>query len=253
MKIEAAVLREAGLPRPYRESRPLRIEEVDLAPPRQGEVLVQIKAAGLCHSDLSVINGDRPRPTPMVIGHEAAGIVREVGDGVSDLAPGDHVVMIFVPSCGTCEFCVQERPALCIPGNAANRKGELLGGGGRLSAGGEPIHHHVGVSAFAEYAVVSRLSLVKIRQDIPFESAALLGCAVLMGAGAVVNSARVHPGASVAVIGLGGVGFNSLLAALMVGAARARYEPPAIVHTARGRFITGALSVLSQAALEPYP
>ncbi|MCC7273461.1 MAG: alcohol dehydrogenase catalytic domain-containing protein, partial [Alphaproteobacteria bacterium] len=160
MKIKAAVLRQMGAAQPYAESRPLAIEEVDLDPPGAGEVLVQVKAASLCHSDLSVVNGDRPRPLPMVLGHEASGTVAECGPGVDDLAPGDHVVMIFVPSCGQCMPCMEGRPALCEPAAAANGAGTLLSGDRRLSQDGKPIHHHVGVSAFAEYAVVSRRSLV---------------------------------------------------------------------------------------------
>lgn len=220
MKIKAAVLGEMGRPRPYADSRPLAIEELDLDGPGEGEVLVEIKAAGLCHSDLSVINGDRPRPTPMALGHEAAGVVAEVGAGVDDLNPGDHVVMIFVPACGHCLPCAEGRPALCEPAAAANGAGSLLSGARRLKLNGEPVHHHLGVSAFAEAAVVSRRSLVKVDPALSFENAALFGCAVMTGVGAVVNTAKVAPGSTVAVIGLGGVGFNALLGALMIGAER---------------------------------
>lgn len=220
MKIRAAVLNGIGLPRPYAQSRPLSIETLDLDPPGEGEVLVRIKAAGLCHSDLSVINGDRPRPVPMALGHEAAGIVEALGPGVHDLEPGDHVVLVFVPSCGHCAPCAEGRPALCEPGAAANGRGEMLGGGRRLSRDGAPVHHHLGVSAFADHAVVSRRSLVRIDRDIPLDRAALFGCAVLTGVGAVVNTARIPVGASVAVVGLGGVGLNALLGARVAGAAR---------------------------------
>jgi len=210
-----------GLPQPYAESRPLVIEALQLAPPGPGEVLVRIKAAGLCHSDLSVIAGNRPRPTPMALGHEAAGIVETCGAGIDDLRPGDHVVMVFVPSCGHCPPCSEGRPALCEPGAAANGAGTLLSGERRLSRpDGAVVHHHMGVSAFAEHAVVSRRSLVKIDPSLPLEEAALFGCAVLTGVGAVVNTARVQAGTSVAVIGLGGVGLNALLAAAAVGARR---------------------------------
>jgi alcohol dehydrogenase len=218
MKIKAAVLREMGLPRPYAQSKPLIIEELDLEGPGEGEVLVQVKAAGLCHSDLSVIDGARPRPLPMAIGHEAAGVVTEVGRGVTDLSPGDHVVMIFVPSCGHCLPCAEGRPALCEPAAAANGEGRLMSGAKRLSKGGEAVNHHMGVSAFAEYAVVSRNSLVKVDPELPLEQAALFGCAVLTGVGAALNTAGVEPGSSVAVVGLGGVGLNALLGALLVGA-----------------------------------
>ncbi|TQI76466.1 alcohol dehydrogenase [Bosea sp. AK1] len=220
MKIRAAVLNASPVAAPYAQSRPLRIEELDLAPPGRDEVLVRIRAAGLCHSDLSVIDGNRPRPVPMVLGHEAAGEVVETGEGVDDLKPGDRVVMVFVPSCGHCAPCAEGRPALCEPGNAANGRGEMLGGGRRLSVDGQPVHHHIGVSAFAEHAVVSRRSLVKIEADIPHEIAALFGCAVLTGVGAAVNTARIKAGETVAVVGLGGVGLSALLGAIACGASR---------------------------------
>lgn len=220
MKIKAAVLNAMGASRPYAQSRPLSIEEIELDPPGYGEVLVKIAAAGLCHSDLSVINGDRPRPVPMALGHEAAGVVEEVSAGVTDLKKGDHVVMVFVPSCGQCLPCAEGRPALCEPGAVANGAGTLLSGERRLHRGGQAINHHLGVSAFAEYATVSRRSLIKIDPELPLQEAALFGCAVLTGVGAVVNTARVTPGASVAVIGLGGVGLASLLGAVMAGASR---------------------------------
>jgi alcohol dehydrogenase len=219
MKTRAAVLREIGLPAPYSQSKPLAIEEVELAPPGRDEVLVRIRAAGLCHSDLSVINGDRPRPMPMAIGHEAAGEVMEMGDGVADLAIGDHVALVFVPSCGHCLPCSEGRPALCEPGAAANGAGTLLSGARRLSqADGAPINHHLGCSAFAEHAVVSRRSLVKLDPALPFDEAALFGCAVLTGVGAVVNTSQVQVGQSVAVIGLGGVGLAAVIGAVAAGA-----------------------------------
>jgi alcohol dehydrogenase len=220
MKIRAAILEEMGRPPPYAHSRPLSIEEVDLAPPGPSEVLVKLAAAGLCHSDLSVIDGNRPRPTPMALGHEASGVVVESGDGIEDIAPGDHVVCVFVPSCGHCEPCATGRPALCEPGAAANAAGTLLSGARRITRRGQPIHHHLGVSAFAEYATVSRRSLVKVDRAIPLDQAALFGCAVLTGVGAVVNTARVTVGSSVAVIGLGGVGLAALLGAIAAGAER---------------------------------
>jgi alcohol dehydrogenase len=218
MKIRAAVLNQAGLPAPYAQSRPLAIETLDLGEPGKGEVLVRIAAAGLCHSDLSVINGDRPRPVPMALGHEASGVVERVGEDVADLAPGDHVVMVFVPSCGHCNPCAEGRPALCEPGAASNTAGTLVSGARRLSRNGTAIQHHMGVSAFADHAIVSRRSLVKIDPALPLDEAALFGCAVLTGVGAVVNTAHVPPGSSVAVLGLGGVGLNSLLAAVATGA-----------------------------------
>ncbi|MDX1528715.1 MAG: zinc-dependent alcohol dehydrogenase family protein [Gammaproteobacteria bacterium] len=220
MKIRAAVLNAMGATRPYAESKPLSIEEVELEGPGMGEVLVKVHAAGLCHSDLSVIDGNRPRPTPMVLGHEAAGTVEEVGPGVTDLKSGDHVVMVFVPSCGHCLPCSEGRPALCEPAAKTNTAGSLLSGERRLERNGKPVHHHLGVSAFAEYATVSRNSLVKIDPELPFDEAALFGCAVLTGVGAVVNTADIPPGATSAVVGLGGVGLASLLGAVMAGASR---------------------------------
>ncbi|MBU1324420.1 MAG: zinc-dependent alcohol dehydrogenase family protein [Alphaproteobacteria bacterium] len=218
MDIRAAVLRATGAARPYADSRPLSIETVRLDPPGPDEVLVAIRAAGLCHSDLSVIDGNRPRPLPMALGHEAAGVVEAVGQGVDDLKPGDRVVMVFMPSCRHCAPCEAGRPALCEPGAAANGKGELLSGGRRLHDATQDIHHHLGCSAFAEKAVVSRRSLVRVPDDLPFEHAALFGCAVLTGAGAVMNTAAVRPGQSVVVVGLGGVGLAAVLGALAAGA-----------------------------------
>jgi alcohol dehydrogenase len=220
MKIRAAVLNKMGAEVPYEKSRPLTIEDFDLDDPGRGEVMVKIGAAGLCHSDLSVIDGNRPRPTPMVLGHEAAGVVEKLGPGVDDLKVGDHVVMVFVPSCGHCPPCAEGRPALCEPGAAANGAGTLLSGERRLHRNGQDVHHHLGCSAFAEYATVSRRSLVKIDKELPLDEAALFGCAVLTGVGAVINTAKVSAGSSVAVIGLGGVGLSSLLGAIAVGARR---------------------------------
>jgi alcohol dehydrogenase len=217
-KIRAAVLESMGAALPYASSRPLRIAEVELDPPGPGEVLVRIGAAGLCHSDLSVISGDRPRPLPMVLGHESAGEVLECGPGVADLVPGDHVVLVFMPSCGHCLPCSEGRPALCEPGAQSNTAGALLGGARRLHRRGQSLNHHMGVSCFAEQAVVSRRSCIKIDRELDFTEAALFGCAVLTGVGAVVNTARLQAGQSAAVLGLGGVGFSSLLAAVASGA-----------------------------------
>lgn len=213
MKSRAAILTRVGAPAPYSSSRPLEIVDVELAPPGPGEVLLRMRAAGLCHSDLSVIDGNRPRPVPMALGHEGAGIVEELGPGVNDLSVGDHVVTAFVPSCGHCAPCAGGRPALCEPGLAANTAGTLLGGGRRLRRAGEDIHHHLGVSAFAEYATVSRNSLVRIDRSLDFAQAAVFGCAVITGTGAVINTAELPPDRSVAVVGLGGVGLAALLGA----------------------------------------
>lgn len=218
MKIQAAVLETMGATRPYATSRPLRVNDLELAPPGPNEVLIRIKAAGLCHSDLSVINGDRPRPMPMALGHEAAGIVEQLGDGVADLAVGDHVVLVFVPSCGHCQPCAEGRPALCEPGASANGDGTLLGGTRRLTRHQQTINHHLGCSAFATHAVVSRRSVIKVDRELPFEHAALFGCAVLTGVGAVINTAGVSAGSTIAVVGLGGVGLASVLGAVAAGA-----------------------------------
>lgn len=220
MRVRAAVLRHAPAARPYATSRPLTIETIDLAPPGPDEVLVRIAGAGLCHSDLSVINGDRPRPVPLALGHEASAVVEECGPGVTDLARGDHVVMSFVPTCGTCLPCREGRAALCEPGNAANGEGTLLSGARRIRCEGVEVNHHAGVSAFGEYAVVSRHSIVRIDPEIPLIEAALFGCAVMTGVGAVVNTCGVRMGQSVAVVGLGGVGLSALLGAVACGAGR---------------------------------
>jgi alcohol dehydrogenase len=219
MKTRAAVLRHSPVAAPFAETKPLSIEEVTLDPPGPEEVLVRIRAAGLCHSDLSVINGNRPRPVPMVLGHEAAGEVVEVGAAIRDLAPGDRVVMTFQPSCGQCLPCAEGRAALCVPGAVANGKGVLMSGDIRLHDHDHDIHHHCGVSGFAEYAVISRHSMVKVdAPDVPFAQLALFGCAVQTGVGAVMNTCRVQPGQSVAIVGLGGVGLAALLGAVAAGA-----------------------------------
>lgn len=218
MKTRVAVLNQVGAARPYAESRPLEITEVTLDPPGAGEVLIRIRAAGLCHSDLSVIDGNRIRPLPMVLGHECAGIVEQTGPGVDDLQVGDHVVASFVPSCGHCGPCGQGRPALCEPGAASNGAGTLLGGARRLHRGGLDLNHHLGVSAFAERATLSRRSLVRVDPTLPFEIAALFGCAVITGVGAVVNTASLGHDATVAVVGLGGVGLAALLGARALNA-----------------------------------
>jgi alcohol dehydrogenase len=218
--ITAAVLTRSGDDqRPYARSEPLTIRTLQLADPQPGELLVRIDAAGICHSDLSVINGDRPRPMPMALGHEAAATVIALGDpSEPDLAVGDRVVLVFLPSCGQCPICLSGEGYLCARGAAANGQGVLMRGGSRLSCGGETVHHHLGVSAFATHAVVDRRSAVKIDPDIPPETAALFGCAILTGVGAVINTAAVRPGESVLIYGLGGVGLAALLGALAAGA-----------------------------------
>ncbi len=218
MKIDAAVLDEHGIAAPYAATRPLRLATLDLAAPRPGELLLRIDAAGVCHSDLSVVNGDRVRPVPMALGHEAAATVLATGSAHSEFAVGDRVVLSFLPACGRCERCVAGEGYLCAVATAANGKGVMIGGGHRLSEGDTPVFHHLGVSAFATHAVVDERSAVRIDGDIPPEIAALFGCAVLTGVGAVVNAAKVRPGESVAIYGLGGVGLAALLGAVASGA-----------------------------------
>ncbi|OBJ86517.1 alcohol dehydrogenase catalytic domain-containing protein [Mycobacterium asiaticum] len=212
--IRGAVLQRIGAPRPYAESRPISIVDVDLDGPGPGEVAVRIEAAGICHSDLSVVDGNRVRPVPMLLGHEAAGIVEVLGEGVADLAVGQRVVLVFLPRCGRCAGCATEGMTPCEPGSAANNAGTLLGGGIRLGREGHPVYHHLGVSGFATHAVVNRASAVPVPPDVPPGVAALLGCAVLTGGGAVLNVGNPRPGQSVAVVGLGGVGMAAVLTAL---------------------------------------
>jgi alcohol dehydrogenase len=225
MKTRAAILYEMGLAEPYAESLPLVVDEITLAGPGPGEVLVEIGAAGLCHSDLSVVDGSRPRVMPMVLGHEASGIVREVGPtgaDVAQFAPGDHVVFSWVPVCGRCHYCVTGRGALCEPGGEANIAGTLLNGARRFSdSRSQPpqaCNHHLGVSAFSRFTVAAQESLVKIDSALPLSVAALFGCAVMTGVGAVFNTARVQSGSSVAVFGMGGVGLSAVMGARAAGA-----------------------------------
>lgn len=213
-RIRGAVLDQIGAPRPYAGSRPLRVTELDAAPPGPSELLVAIEAAGVCHSDLSVVNGDRVRPVPMLLGHEAAGIVEATGDDVDDVAAGQRVVMTFLPRCRRCPACATAGATPCERGSAANADGTLLGGGIRLSQDGRPVFHHLGVSGFATHAVVSRASVVPVADDVPPSAASLLGCAVLTGGGAVLNVGRPQAGQTVAVVGLGGVGMAAVLTAL---------------------------------------
>jgi alcohol dehydrogenase len=220
MRMTAAVLYEQGLPRPYAVSQPLRIQSIDLDGPGEGEVLVKVAAAGLCHSDLSTIDNSRPRTLPAVLGHEGAGIVADVGSGIRDLASDDHVVFVFAASCGNCRNCARGRPNICRRWPAMRARGELLTGGRRLSREGRFIAHYSGISCFAEYAVVARSSLVKIDKTVPLVDAAMFGCAVQTGVGAAVNTAGVRPGDVVAIVGLGGVGLCCLLGTRVAGVHR---------------------------------
>ena len=220
IRFRGALLRERGLPRPYARSRPLDIVELELPDPAPGEVLVKIRAASLCRSDLSVVNGARVWPLPMVIGHEAAGSVEATGAGVQSVGRGDEVVLVYLPQCGNCARCRGGQPWLCETGAAANRKGELITGGTRLTCHGGPVHHHMGLAAFAEYALVAEASLARIPAGLPPQHTCVFGCAVLCGAGSAVNTAAVRAGDSVAVIGLGAVGLAAILGAKSAGAAR---------------------------------
>jgi alcohol dehydrogenase len=193
------------------------VSQLELDDPGPGEVLVEVAAAGVCHSDLSVVDGNRARPVPMLLGHEASGRVLALGPGVDDLAVGQHVVMTFLPRCGQCAGCATEGRTPCVRGSASNAAGELLGGGRRLTRDGLPVHHHLGVSAFATHAVVDTRSVVRVEDDVPPDVAAVLGCAVLTGGGALLNAAPPEPGQSVMVVGLGGVGMAALLTAVALG------------------------------------
>ncbi len=210
--MKAALLRETG--------SPLTIEQVDLAGPAPGEVRVRVEAAGVCHSDYHYMHGDLPHPLPVVLGHEGAGIVEEVGPGVTSVAPGDHVVLLWRTSCGRCELCSRGRPALCSLGAGIRASGMLMDGTSRLRTGaGEAVHHFLGVSCFAEQAVCPEAAVLKIPDDVPMAIAALAGCSVMTGVGAVVNTARVEPGSTVLVIGAGGVGLSVVMGAVLAGAA----------------------------------
>jgi NDMA-dependent alcohol dehydrogenase len=212
MKTRAAVL--------FEPHQPLQVLELDLDPPRVGEVLVRMAAGGVCHSDLHVMKGELAAPLPGVLGHEGSGIVEAVGEGVTSVAPGDHVIPLWRLSCGRCEFCGGGRPALCVAGTGMRRSGNLPDGTTRFSLDGRSVKHYAGVSTFALHTVVPEGALLKIPHDVPLDRAALLGCAVVTGFGAVVNAARVRPGDMVAIFGCGGVGLNAVQAAALAGATR---------------------------------
>lgn len=220
VRIRGAVLNSTGAPAPYAVSRPITIDNLTLGRPRRGEVLVRVEAAGLCHSDLSVVNGSRPRPVPMLLGHEAAGIVAEIGDGVTSVEVGQRVVMTFLPRCGECDACATNGKLPCSMGSKSNEHGILLSGSSHLLRGSEPVSHHLGVSGFATHTVVDERSVVPVGLDVPPTVAALLGCAVLTGGGALLNAGAITPQSTVVVVGLGGVGMAGLLTALATGCRR---------------------------------
>lgn len=214
MKITGSVLETIGAPRPFADSHPISVRTVTLDPPGATECLIEIEAAGICHSDLSVVTGDRVRPVPMLLGHEAAGRVLEIGAEVTDVRVGDRVIMTFLPRCEQCAACKTGGRVPCEIGSARNNAGELFNGDIRLHDDDGDVLHHLGVSAFADHAVVDERSLVRIDDDVPADIAALFGCAVLTGGGAVWNIVKPQPGSSVAVLGLGGVGMAAMLTAL---------------------------------------
>ncbi len=211
MQVKAAVAFQAG--------QPLEITTVDLAPPQTGEVLVEIKATGVCHTDAYTLSGADPEGLfPAILGHEGAGVVVEVGVGVSSLKPGDHVIPLYVPECRNCDYCLSGKTNLCQAIRLTQGRGVMPDGSSRFAYQGQTLHHYMGTSTFANYTVVPEIALAKIRPDTPFEQVCLIGCAVTTGIGAVINTAKVEPGANVVVFGLGGVGLNVIQAARMVGA-----------------------------------
>ena len=211
MKARGAVLFEPG--------QPLEICDVDVAPPRAGEVLVRMAAAGVCHTDLHVMQGKFAAPLPAVLGHEGAGVVAGAGPGVTSLREGDTVVPLWRLSCGECEYCRRGKPALCPDATRLRNTGRLPDGTSRFSYRGREVMHYAGVSTFCEYSVIPERALLKLEQDVPLDRAALLGCAVVTGVGAVTHAARVKPGDTVAVFGAGGVGLNVVQGAASAGAA----------------------------------
>ncbi|HEY3025238.1 MAG TPA: Zn-dependent alcohol dehydrogenase [Pyrinomonadaceae bacterium] len=208
MKIKAAILWEQGAP--------LSVEEVELEAPHAGEVLVEVKAAGVCHSDLHPARGDWPSRSPLVLGHEGAGIVRGVGKDVTRLRVGDHVVFCWAPACGVCPPCLGGHPVLCDRLARTTYRNRLPSGGSRLRASGQDLGHFLGTACFADFAVVAEEGAISVASDVPFAALAILGCAVVTGIGAVTNAARVEKGASVAVLGAGGVGLNVVQGAVLV-------------------------------------
>ncbi|MCI2419477.1 alcohol dehydrogenase catalytic domain-containing protein [Saccharopolyspora sp. K220] len=250
MKIRGAVLQECGRPGPWEKSQPLAVTELDLDEPGPGELLVRLEAAGVCHSDLSVVDGNRVRPVPMLLGHEACGRVDKVGAGVTDLAEGQRVVLYFVPRCEECDACRAGGRQLCSPGWAANGAGTLLSGARRLHWDDREVHHHCGVSGFATHAVVDRHSVVPIADDVPPEIGALLGCAVLTGGGAVKNAARLEPGEDVTVVGVGGVGMAAVLVSLACGAGSVTVVDPLPGKRSRGLELGAAKALTPEEAVE---
>ena len=213
MKSKAAIAFSAG--------EPLSIEEVDLEGPKSGEVLIEVMATGVCHTDAFTLSGDDPEGLfPCVLGHEGGGIVIEVGDGVTTLAPGDHVIPLYTAECGQCKFCLSGRANLCSAVRATQGQGVMPDGTGRFSLNGKSLYHYMGTSTFSEYSVIAEVSLAKISPAAPLDKVCLLGCGVTTGIGAVINTAKVEPDATIAVFGLGGIGLSVIQGAVMAKAGR---------------------------------
>jgi S-(hydroxymethyl)glutathione dehydrogenase/alcohol dehydrogenase len=213
MDVKAAVAFAAG--------EPLSLETVQLQPPQAGEVMVEIKATGVCHTDAYTLSGADPEGLfPVILGHEGAGIVVEVGAGVTSLKPGDHVIPIYIPECRNCKFCLSGKTNLCQAIRSTQGRGMMPDGTSRFAIEGQMLHHYMGTSTFANYTVLPEIALAKIRENAPLEKVCLIGCGVTTGLGAVINTAKVEPGASVVVFGLGGIGLNVIQAARMVGASK---------------------------------
>ncbi|WP_396426423.1 S-(hydroxymethyl)glutathione dehydrogenase/class III alcohol dehydrogenase [Leptolyngbya sp. FACHB-261] len=213
MNVKAAVAFEAG--------KPLSIETVQLAGPKAGEVLIEIKATGICHTDAYTLSGsDSEGLFPAILGHEGAGVVVEVGPGVTSLKPGDHVIPLYTPECRQCEYCLSQKTNLCQAIRSTQGRGVMPDGTSRFSLDGQQILHYMGTSTFANYTVLPEIAVAKIREDAPFEKVCYIGCGVTTGIGAVINTAKVEPGARVVVFGLGGIGLNVIQGARLVGASQ---------------------------------
>lgn len=211
MKVKAAVAYQAG--------SPLVIEMVDLQGPKDKEVLVEIKASGVCHTDAFTLSGDDPEGLfPAILGHEGAGVVIEVGKDVTSLKPGDHVIPLYTPECRQCDYCLSQKTNLCQAIRTTQGKGVMPDGSSRFSLNGKPLFHYMGTSTFANYTVVPEIALAKIREDAPFDKVCYIGCGVTTGIGAVIYTAKVQPGANVIVFGLGGIGLNVIQGARLAGA-----------------------------------
>ncbi|QFK71392.1 alcohol dehydrogenase catalytic domain-containing protein [Pradoshia sp. D12] len=215
--MKSAILYNPSIEFPYSKSKPLKVRDIKLDDIDDDEVLVEIAYAGICHSDLSVINGKVPRPYPIALGHEASGIIMKTGKDVHNFQKGDHVVCIFLASCMQCEYCQKGRPSLCTFGKKANIKGTLLSGKKKIIVDDQHVSHHAGISAFSTHAIMSSRSIVKVPKKISLDVVAISGCALITGAGAVINTAKIPPGSHIGIVGLGGVGLSMLLGSKVMG------------------------------------